>query len=102
MVRKREIEDGYARGYCKPSVQIFRINVFETDSTAVLWSSREKMKNGFGVWGHSFCFFKFFYQVWIYSSFLSPFFFVKFLSNMDVFLDLDNMDLYVLTPAQGN
>lgn len=59
MVRKKEIEDGYARGYCKPSEQIFRISVFETDSVAVFWRTGD-VKNGFGLWGHSFSLFKFF------------------------------------------
>lgn len=103
MVRKKEIENGYARRYCKPSEQIFRISVFETDSAAVFWRTGEDVKNGFGLWGHSFCLFKvFFNQVWIYTTYLSPFFFVKFLCNRDVFLHLDNMDLFVLTPAQDN
>lgn len=60
MVRKKEIEDGYARGYCKLSVQIFRISVFETDSTATFWRTGDDVKNGFGLWGHSFCLFKVF------------------------------------------
>lgn len=60
MVRKKEIEDGYARGYCKPSEQIFRISVFETDSAAVFWWTGEDVKIGFELWGYSFCLFKFF------------------------------------------
>lgn len=78
------IEGGYARGYCKPVVQIFRISVLGMDSTAVLWRTGEGTKNCFGVQSHSFCFFKFSYQVKVYSSWLNSFFFIKFLSSRDV------------------
>lgn len=78
------IEGGYARGYHKPIVRIFRISVLGTDSTAVHWRTGEGTKNCFEVWSHSLCFFKFFYQVGIYSSWLNSFFFIKFLSSRDV------------------